>query len=464
MYDIIELSSKSMDELHRIANTLDIKKVESYAKNELICQILDVQAESGAASAASAPKTTNAKTSPVLFDEEVEEAEEEESDEISDIIKDVQEAAMKEIAAEDAKKETIIDKELTETAVVTNEIVKEEDLNEIISSHEEKPEEVVVAEEKPQTKIKTLRPKLIFKQVTEKIIEKEVIVQAPQAPAVEEVAHKPTAKELKQQENDINQIRKIREDIFNLRVNAFNDLKSNKNGVVSEEKQQEVLELEENIREKLKELDSLKQYKITVESEKEQLIKFNQEVKEENSKLVKELEGLESELHTLKSTVGIEEKPYFTKEYYEGYLTDLELQLSDADKELRRNKREFNPLKRIKKTFDQDVVKLRRKEALVAKQKLKIYGVNNVEDIDPDKKKKLEEEVEILTNLKDSVRSCELILKQNKDRYPVLERENALLTKHVETLKKDIETIKKAIAYYEAQEAKQAANASNNEE
>ncbi len=61
MYDIIELSSKSMDELHRIANTLDIKKVESYAKNELIYQILDVQAESGAASAASAPKTTNAK-------------------------------------------------------------------------------------------------------------------------------------------------------------------------------------------------------------------------------------------------------------------------------------------------------------------------------------------------------------------------------------------------------------------
>ena len=62
MYDIIELSSKSMEELHRIANTLDIKKVESYAKNELIYQILDVQAESGATSTASSANKTNIKT------------------------------------------------------------------------------------------------------------------------------------------------------------------------------------------------------------------------------------------------------------------------------------------------------------------------------------------------------------------------------------------------------------------
>ena len=59
MYDIIELSSKSMEELHRIANTLDIKKVESYAKNELIYQILDVQAESGATSTASSATASN---------------------------------------------------------------------------------------------------------------------------------------------------------------------------------------------------------------------------------------------------------------------------------------------------------------------------------------------------------------------------------------------------------------------
>jgi hypothetical protein len=32
MYDIIELSNKAMDELHRIAEALGIKKLESYAK------------------------------------------------------------------------------------------------------------------------------------------------------------------------------------------------------------------------------------------------------------------------------------------------------------------------------------------------------------------------------------------------------------------------------------------------
>ena len=61
MYDIIELSSKSMEELHRIANALEIKKIESYAKNELIYQILDVQAESGASAQASSGDKTNTK-------------------------------------------------------------------------------------------------------------------------------------------------------------------------------------------------------------------------------------------------------------------------------------------------------------------------------------------------------------------------------------------------------------------
>lgn len=61
MYDIIELSNKSMEELHRIANALEIKKVESYAKNELIYQILDVQAESGVSAGASVTDTSDTK-------------------------------------------------------------------------------------------------------------------------------------------------------------------------------------------------------------------------------------------------------------------------------------------------------------------------------------------------------------------------------------------------------------------
>jgi len=59
MYDIIELSKKSMEELHSIAKALEIKKLSTYAKNDLIYQILDVQAETGAAvsSEKNIPKT-----------------------------------------------------------------------------------------------------------------------------------------------------------------------------------------------------------------------------------------------------------------------------------------------------------------------------------------------------------------------------------------------------------------------
>lgn len=47
MYDIIELSSKSLDELHAIAETLSIPKIKSFSKEDLIYKILDEQAIQG---------------------------------------------------------------------------------------------------------------------------------------------------------------------------------------------------------------------------------------------------------------------------------------------------------------------------------------------------------------------------------------------------------------------------------
>jgi transcription termination factor Rho len=44
MYDIIELSRKLLPDLKEIAKELDIKKVESYKKQDLIYKILDTQA------------------------------------------------------------------------------------------------------------------------------------------------------------------------------------------------------------------------------------------------------------------------------------------------------------------------------------------------------------------------------------------------------------------------------------
>ena len=44
MYDIIELSRKLLPDLKEIAKELDIKKIESFKKQDLIYKILDTQA------------------------------------------------------------------------------------------------------------------------------------------------------------------------------------------------------------------------------------------------------------------------------------------------------------------------------------------------------------------------------------------------------------------------------------
>ncbi len=47
MYDIMELSNKSLEELYAIAEDLNIKKVKSFSKDELVYRILDEQAIQG---------------------------------------------------------------------------------------------------------------------------------------------------------------------------------------------------------------------------------------------------------------------------------------------------------------------------------------------------------------------------------------------------------------------------------
>lgn len=44
MYDILELNEKLLSELRQIAKDLNVKRIESYKKKELIYKILDQQA------------------------------------------------------------------------------------------------------------------------------------------------------------------------------------------------------------------------------------------------------------------------------------------------------------------------------------------------------------------------------------------------------------------------------------
>lgn len=176
--------------------------------------------------------------------------------------------------------------------------------------------------------------------------------------------------------------------------------------------------------------------------------------KQEKEQLEKEIELLKKQLETANSTVvtltqKVNEKPEviyekvvtdngMTKEEIETKLALLKQRLKTNEKELSQNKKDFLPLKRVNMTLASDEKKLRRKEALVAKKKVLLYGVNNYVDIDEEKAKELAEELDLLEGLKLSVQHCEEVMKANKDRYPILEKANAILTKNVEDLKADI--------------------------
>jgi len=148
------------------------------------------------------------------------------------------------------------------------------------------------------------------------------------------------------------------------------------------------------------------------------------------------------------------EKPtaLLSKEEYEKRLEILKARLKANEKELRANKREFMPLRRVRKNLDSDKKKLRRREALVAKQKVMLYGVNNMASIDEEKAKKLAEDLDLLDGLKISVKHCEEVMEANKERYPILETTHRILTTVIKDLKEDIAECEAKIKMYEENE------------
>ena len=191
------------------------------------------------------------------------------------------------------------------------------------------------------------------------------------------------------------------------------------------------------------------------EIEEDEVIEEPSESEEENNSKIEELKAqfaaeiaklqernqeLENKLATKAEagpTMGIEE--------YEARLETLKERLSANEKELRKVKKEYIPLRKVHKTLESDERKLRRKEAIVAKQKVVLYGVNNIADIDEEKAKKLSEELDLLEGLKLSVQHCEEVMAANKERYPILENTFNILTNNNEAIKADIKATEEAI-------------------
>lgn len=236
-----------------------------------------------------------------------------------------------------------------------------------------------------------------------------------------------------------------------------------------DEKIEEIKEEKEEIIESLEEVKEVEN-QANVQTE---IDKLNEIIKELNAKIEEE-QNKNAELEN-KAKLEIEN---LKKEYEEKLVTEddsvapesletLEVKLNELlerqkqnDKDLKLNKKEYMPLARIEKTLESDENKLRRREALVAKRKIVLFGVNNYVQ-DEEKERKLQEDLDLLEGLRMSVNHCKEVMDANKDRYPVLKRTNEILTRNAEQIENDIKEVEAKIV--KAKEAMDADNTGDNE-
>lgn len=229
-------------------------------------------------------------------------------------------------------------------------------------------------------------------------------------------------------------------------LTAFDDEEENFEGIEIQPEEQ----VEEIVEEQPEEVVEENAEEVVEETSNEELEELKRQLEEERRKFEEEKARLISENEELSKKLSeepvVETLPAGSVEEYETRLATLKERLTANEKELRKVKKEFLPLRKVARTLESDEKKLRRKEAIVAKQKVVLYGVNNIGDIDEEKAKKLEEDLDILEGFRLSVQHCEEVMAANKDRYPILERTYNILTENNETLKKDIEETENAIA------------------
>jgi hypothetical protein len=210
----------------------------------------------------------------------------------------------------------------------------------------------------------------------------------------------------------------------------------------AEEKVEEAEEPVEEAEEPVEETEEVEEpAEEPVDEEKENLKSLVEELKAQLAKEQKEKQVLADFVEAAsKETLETESVDSLNER-----LSVLSERLAKAEKDLKANKKEYLPLCRIKKTLEADKAKLRRKEAIVAKQKVVLFGVNNYV-VDPEKEQKLSEDLDVLDALRLSVQHCEEVMKDSADRYPILEKTNEILTKQVTDLRSDVEDIKQRIA------------------
>jgi len=212
---------------------------------------------------------------------------------------------------------------------------------------------------------------------------------------------------------------------------------------------------EESFEEEIADAEEVVENTENKEAVSAEIEKLNEIIKELNAKIEAEQaknaeieEKAKLDLENLKKEYeekADEEIPSESLEVLEAKLVTLEERQKQNDKDLKANRKEFIPLARIEKTLENDQNKLRRREAIVAKKKIVLFGVNNYV-VDEEKEKKLKEDLDLLEGLRMSVNHCEEVMNANKDRYPVLKRTNEILTRNAEQIENDIKEVEAKIA------------------
>ena len=217
---------------------------------------------------------------------------------------------------------------------------------------------------------------------------------------------------------------------------------------VEQEDEQEVIDIVAN--EELVEDDTNENEEEVVDEEIQQIATEEvqaqvEERLEESNEVIKELT---QKIEMLTSEVKTEEIVTFqfsSEAQYQARIEILEERLRQAKKDLKINDKEYKPLEKVKRTLERDKAKLRRKEAIAAKKKVALYGVNNYVDIDKEKAEKLAHELELLDGLRLSVSHCEEVMNANTERYPILEHTHNILVNNIRDIEADIMHLNKEL-------------------
>ena len=188
-----------------------------------------------------------------------------------------------------------------------------------------------------------------------------------------------------------------------------------------------------------------------VEEVEEPVEEVQEEKEDESKKVIEELKAqladLNRQLAEARSATKTEVVTInMTEEECVARLEMLEERLKSVKKDYKTNMKEYRPLKKVMNDLEKYQQKLRRKDTMVAKKKVALYGVNNYVDIDKEKAEKLANDLELLDGLRLSVSHCEEVINANKDRFPILERTNQILEDQIAHIEADIASTQATLA------------------